>query len=363
MSDVNENILKSVSVNLLYDGMVLQDDIYDSTGDRLLLTSGNVIDDSQIENIISLNNGSYTIYVTGRTHEAMVSRKPEIEVESHGKIEEVTGYTEKKDETFKLLEEIAQKKAVSMESMKVLSHDLSARLDSTPPAVIISLINAMAPVDEYLQRHSVNVSFLNGLVGRWMGLSAVEVDKLVLIGLMHDCGKTMLPPKVLNAPRKLTSVEYEVIKMHAKYTYDLLSEFPEPIRIAASSHHERLNGGGYPKRLASGDVILEARITAISDTYDAMVSQRVYQGPQSPFSVMAKLENMSKNELDSTLIRIFLENMPKELVDKPVKMSDGTIGIVCEYDANDIEFPNVALSGRVIKTNRDIYCVTMYNND
>ena len=362
-SDVNENVLMPVSISLLYDGMVVLDDIYDADGDRLLMRSGNTLGDLQIDRIRNLNNGRSTIYVTGRTKNAMVSKRPNIDIESRTEIEETFGYTDVKEGTFELLEEIAGKKAVNPETLEDVSNELSERLESTPPSVIISLINAMAPVDEYLQRHSVNVSLLNGLIGQWLGLKKDEIDMLVLIGLLHDCGKTLLPPSVLNKPGKLTVVEFEVVKMHAVYTFELLSDFPGSMRISASSHHERIDGTGYPKKLHSNDLTLEARITAVSDIYDAMVSQRAYKAPRSPFSVLALLSKLCEKELDVDVVDIFKENMPKELSNKPITMSDGTIGIVREYDEEDIEYPMVELGGHIIKTNEELYCVSMFTDE
>jgi len=363
VSDINENSLIPVSINLLYDGMIVQDDIYDADGDRLLIRSGNMLNDDQIERIRSLNSGRSTIYVTGRTHHFMVTKRPNIEIESQSEVEKAFGYTETKNITFEILEEIAKNKVVNQESLKDVSSELSKRLKSTPPGVIISLINAMAPVDEYLPRHSVNVSLLNGLLGRWIGLPEDNVDKLVLIGLLHDCGKTQLPSRVLNAPRKLTVVEFEVIKMHAVFTFDLLSEFAQDVRLAASSHHERLDGSGYPRGLSKDEIAIEARISAISDIYDAMVSQRAYKGPASPFSIMAFLEKLSIRQLDSELVNVFKEFMPKELINKPVMMSDGTIGVVREVDPEDIEYPMVDHGGYLIKTSEELYCVSMYSDD
>jgi len=363
VSEVNENVLMPVSINLLYDGMFAQDDIYDADGDRLLIRSGNLLNNDQIERIRSLNSGRSTIYVTGRTRQAMITKRPNIEIESRTAVEDASGYTETKNITFEILEEIAKDKVVNQASLKDVSSELSNRLESTPPAVIISLINAMAPIDEYLQRHSVNVSLLNGLIGRWMGLPGDRIDRLVLVGLLHDCGKTQLPSKVLNAPRKLTVVEYEVIKMHAVFTYDLLSEFSQDVRLAASSHHERIDGSGYPNGFSKDDIVLEARISAISDIYDAMVSQRAYKRPNSPFSIMALLEKLSDRELDGEIVNVFNENMPKELMDKPVMLSDGTIGVVCEYDPEDIEYPMVDHSGYLKKTSEELYCVSMYSDD
>jgi len=363
ISETNDKMLMSVPVDLLYDGMVIQDDIYDSSGSRLLISSGNTLSEIQIERIKRMNSGAYNIYVTGRTHRSMISKRPDIEIESRQDVEESTGYAKSNNETFKLLEEIAGSKTVNTESLQVVSSELSDRLAETPPTTILSLINAMAPVSEYLQRHSVNVSLLNGLIGRWMGASEKEVDDLVLIGLLHDCGKTLIPPKILNAPRKLTTVEYEVAKMHVNYTYDLLADFPEYIRIAASSHHERTNGTGYAKKLSIDNIMLAARITAVSDTYDAIVSSRAFQKPQSPFFTLALLEKLSENEFDKTVVSIFTKNMPGELMNKPVMMSDGTIGVVREFDPDDIEYPMVELSGHTVKSNESLYISNMFSDD
>jgi len=359
MNERNENSLTTASVKYLYDGMVVQDDIYDAD-ERLLVKSGNVLTAVQLERIKNLNSGRDTIYVTSRTRKAMMSKRPNIDIDSRLEVEKATGYTEAKDETFELLDKITNEKVLQQEALQSLSDDLSNRLEQTSPATIMSLINAPAPADEYLQRHSMNVSLLNGLFGKWTELRKSDIDLLVLIGLLHDCGKTLLPSMVLNAPRKLTLTEFEVVKMHAVYSFDLLAEFPESVRRAARLHHERLNGTGYPDRLYSDDIPLEARITAVSDIYDAMVSQRSYREPQSPFAVLKHLTDLSGAELDDKIVRIFVDKLPKELINKPVTMSDGTIGIIREFDPEDILYPMVEVSGRVIRSNENLHCVSMY---
>jgi len=361
---VNENLLVPVSITMLYDGMVVADDIYDADAERLIIKAGNVINDMQIDRISSLNSGRTTIYVTGRTQKAMLAKRPNnIDISSRTEIEKTHGYTDIKNETFEVLEDLANSHVINKNTLAAVFDELSKCVDSTPPSVILSLINALAPFDEYLQRHSVNVSLLNGMIGRWMGFAKAEVDKLVLIGLVHDCGKTQMPPSVLNAPRRLSGIEFEVIKMHAVHTYELLSEFPEDVRIAAGSHHERLKGGGYPKNLSKEDIPRDARITAVSDIYDAMVSKRSYKDPQSPFSVLAMLGKLSWTDIDGDIAQVLKENLPKELIDKPVIMSDGTIGIVREYHPEDIEFPTVEHSGNTFKTDKTLHCISMYNDE
>jgi len=362
--NINENLLISVPIDLLYDGMTIQDDIYDSSGERKLINSGNTLDQQQIERINRLNSGHNTIYVTARTHKDMLLRIPkDVNVEVRQEVEDSTGYTKTKDETFKRLEEIASEKKVDTESLRAVSNDLSEQLETMPQDVVLLLINAMAPVDEYLQRHCVNVGMLNGLIGRWMGMSDAEIDKLVLIGLLHDTGKIAIPPQILSAPRKLTKVEYEIIKTHVKHSYDLLHDFPDNIRVAASCHHERCNGTGYNYKLKYDDIMLEARITAISDTYDALVARRAYQEPQSPFAALALIKKLSEFELDREIVNIFIENIPKDLVGKPVSMSNGSVGVVREYDLDDIAYPTVEVGGRTVKTNEKLFCTSMYNED
>jgi len=275
-------------------------------------------------------------------------------------IEETSGYGTVKNETFGLLEEISQKKSVRQESLRSVSSDLSKRLEVTLPSTILSLINALAPVDEYLQRHCVNVGLLNGLIGTWLGMGKPEIDNLVLIGLLHDCGKALIPSRVLMAPRKLTTIEFEVIKMHPVNSYELLSEFPEHLRRSARSHHEKICGLGYPDGLLDVDIPLEARITAISDIYDSMVSRRAYKNPISPFSILATLAGLKHTDLDAGLVEVFIAYMPLELYGKPVLMNDGTIGIVRSFDPEDPEHPMIEMDGRLIQSSDALHCVSMY---
>jgi HD-GYP domain-containing protein (c-di-GMP phosphodiesterase class II) len=91
-----------------------------------------------------------------------------------------------------------------------------------------------------------------------------------------------------------------------------------------------------------------------------MVSRRVYKNPQSPFSIISKMKGLKDTELDARLVDVFAENMPLSLIDKPVTMSDGTIGVVREFDQRDPEYPKIEVNGRIIKTSHRLYCTSMY---
>jgi len=361
--EIKDSNLEAISINLLYNGLKVQGDVYDADATRLLIRSGSTLNDDSLRALQSMNEGRNTLYVTQHAYRSMFENTPPEDAPSLQELEETTGYGEAAEETGEILDEIVANKSVQKEAMHTVSSELSNKLEVTSQSTIMSLINALAPVDKYLQRHCVDVSLLNGLIGRWLGLPKTEIDNLVLIGLLHDCGKALIPPKVLNAARRLTVVEFEVIKMHALHTYDLLTEFPEGVRRSARGHHEKVSGAGYPDHLSKENLSLEARVTAVSDIYDAMVSQRAYKTPRSPFNVLATLVELKGLELDSDLVDTFINNMPGELIDKPVVMSDGSFGVIRSYDPEDIEFPMVEVNGRVIKSGKNLFCTCMYTGD
>ncbi len=114
------------------------------------------------------------------------------------------------------------------------------------------------------------------------------------------------------------------MKMHTVYSYKITEAFPEPVRLAAMYHHERINGKGYPHSLKDKDIPLAARITAVSDIYDAMGSRRVYKEPVSPFIVLAKILKLRETELDSRIVDLLVEKIPDDLMGKPVAFGDVT---------------------------------------
>ena len=352
--------LSPIPIEFLFDGLDVEEDIYDADCLQIVAKRGVRLDADSIEAIRKFNKNRSVVYVSSGTYKALTKDKSPLEIMSRRKMEESTGYTVVKDQTLQMLNDIANNKTVHEESLRSVSEELSNRLEVIESSSVLALINALAPVDEYLQRHCINVSLLNGLQGRWLGLPKDAVDALVLIGLLHDCGKALMPARILNAPRKLTVVEYEVIKMHPVHTYELLSGFPETVRLAARLHHEKVNGCGYPDSLPEGKIPVEARITAVSDIYDAMVSRRAYKDPKSPFSIISMMMGLRNSELDTLLVDVFALNMPKDLIDKPVKLSDGSIGVVRDFDPQDPEYPVVEVGGKIFKTSSRLNCVSMH---
>ena len=137
---------------------------------------------------------------------------------------------------------------------------------------------------------------------------------------MHDVGKIVVPDKILQKPGKLTDEEFEVMKTHAteggRIVRDVLEgvEEKEYIQIAAdvaTYHHEKWNGKGYPKGLTEENIPLAARIMAIADVFDALVSKRCYKEAFSFEDAMSIIEKDAGAHFDPILTRVFLNNRDK----------------------------------------------------
>jgi HD-GYP domain-containing protein (c-di-GMP phosphodiesterase class II) len=207
---------------------------------------------------------------------------------------------------------------------------------------------------------------INGLMGKWLKLEQEDINNLVMLGLIHDVGKTKISEEIMNTPGMLPNEDFESVKKHAQLSYDILknnNNFDKSICQAALHHHERMNGSGYPGALTAEAIPVYARITAVSDVYDAMISKRSYKSAQSPFMVLRQLKEERFWGLDIRFVNVFTEYMPKELLGKSVLMSNGMAGIVKHINDRNIEYPIVEVNGEVITTDRDLYCLSMIIDD
>lgn len=133
--------------------------------------------------------------------------------------------------------------------------------------------------DQYTAGHQKRVSDLARSIATEMGLKKDQIEGLRMAATIHDLGKLFIPAEILNKPGQLTKIEFDLIKSHPAYAYDILKnvDFPWPIAEIIFQHHERLDGSGYPRGLAGGNILPEARIICVADVVDAMASHRPYR--------------------------------------------------------------------------------------
>ena len=210
---------------------------------------------------------------------------------------------------------------------------------------VIDKIHNMLQVNDSTYAHSLNVAIISRIIGKWLHFSNEELDTLTLAGLLHDIGKTKIPDEVLNKDGKLTDEEFQMIRNHPKYGYDILKSQPlnSHIKKAALMHHERCDGSGYPMGLTMEEIDDYALIIAIADVYDAMTAARSYRAPLCPFEVIAEFEKDGLQKYKPKYILTFLENIANAYQNNRVMLSDGTSARIVLLNHRRLSKPLVQL--------------------
>jgi HD-GYP domain-containing protein (c-di-GMP phosphodiesterase class II) len=180
---------------------------------------------------------------------------------------------------------------------------------------ITSLVKALEARDEYTRGHSDRVAMtLAGLV-KHDGGSQAEIDRARIAGRLHDIGKIGIRDNVLLKPDRLTEDEFTHIKQHPTIGATILKAIPSISDIVPVifSHHERVDGKGYPQGLSNKDIPLWARMTAVADTYDALTSDRPYRKGMVHDKAVGIIQDASGSQLCETCVKLFFDWCRKEL--------------------------------------------------
>ncbi|MGI6703506.1 MAG: HD-GYP domain-containing protein [Clostridia bacterium] len=185
--------------------------------------------------------------------------------------------------------------------------------------------------DEYTYYHSINVSLMSMLIGKWLKMPVRELRKLGYTGVFHDIGKCKVPPEILNKPDNLNEKEWSIMKQHPVYGYNILKKnnvLSKDVLLGALMHHERKDGSGYPLGLKGNTIHTYGKIVAVADIFDAMMSDRVYRKKRPPLQVAEYIEDRSFDSLDPYISRVFLQGISQFYVGNMVRLNDGRVGKV-----------------------------------
>lgn len=171
--------------------------------------------------------------------------------------------------------------------------------------------------DQYTKGHSFRVAEYAKKIAAKLGYNEKMLENIYHIALLHDIGKVVIPEDILNKPGKLTDGEYETIKQHAQYGYEILKEIDclPNLALGAGFHHERLDGKGYPSGKQEKEIPQVARIIAVADTFDAMHSTRPYRECMPMESIIAEMKRVSGTQLDAHIVDILLELIQEGALD------------------------------------------------
>ena len=183
--------------------------------------------------------------------------------------------------------------------------------------LFIGIIEALAITleerDHYTHGHSQRVTSLAMRLGKRAGLDTERYEHLHLASVLHDIGKIGIPDKVLLKPGRLTREEFDVIKTHPGKAARILKLLNDPrmdeVIAAVRHHHERYDGSGYPAGLKGDEIPHLSRIITITDSYDAMTSNRPYRDDISPETALKEIEQGSGSQFDPQLASEFIGMM------------------------------------------------------
>ncbi|MBC7320079.1 GAF domain-containing protein [bacterium] len=209
------------------------------------------------------------------------------------------------------LETLAGQVAIAIDNTELL-HNLqqsNIKLIQAYEATIEGWAKALELRDRETKGHSQRVQDLTTKIARHLGIGDEEIAHIRRGALLHDIGKMGVPDSILLKPSKLTDEEWEIMKMHPVYAYQMLStiEYLRPALDIPYCHHERWDGSGYPRGLKGKEIPLSARIFAVVDVYDALTSDRPYRKAWTKEEAINYIKEQSGKQFDPEVVEAFLE--------------------------------------------------------
>jgi len=325
--------MRRVPINDVLEGDILASEVYDSEG-RVLLKSGNRLDRYLISKIA--DHRVQSVYITENIDEEsplddVVSplvrlkaidsvRKIYIEFVAQTTIENM--YSGNKD-FFNENPHILELMVIADELTDEVINNLKARIE----------MSSIKSMNNYMYEHSVNVAVLSLLLGMDLHLKEKDLSTLVLGALLMDIGNGYVDSEILDKNASLSEEEIENIRKHPQLSFDFLTNKTQLnylTRHIILQHHERLDGSGYPHGISGDEIHPFARILAITDTYDALTSDRPYRKSYSPNEALEMIMSNTGTHFDIEYATLFCRRVVAFPVGTYVLLSNGDQGEVID---------------------------------
>jgi len=358
-----------VLTNSLKTGMIMGQAIKDRL-DRILIARGTVLDDYLIHALKKMNVTG--VYIEEGEETAETDKK---EQKIPAKIGDIIEKNKVKDPAKVQLSESVKKRVSEgvqylynnsnseqfAETSNRITRDLVRAIDENDALAVD--ISTLKTSDEYTFKHSVDVATISMIIARKQGFSEKDVYNIGIAGLLHDMGKSKVPPEILNKPARLNEAEFEIMKKHSILGFEILrekKEFSDEVALAVLQHHEKMNGTGYPFGYTGDKIIPYAKILSVSDVYDALVTERPYKKAFSQRDAVEIIMSMTA-ELDITAMRSFMESVILYPVGTDVELSNGEMAKVVRNNTGVVLRPVVVglTSGRVYDLANDLNCANV----
>ncbi|QHT63036.1 HD-GYP domain-containing protein [Paenibacillus lycopersici] len=207
---------------------------------------------------------------------------------------------------------------------------------------MFKLFEAVKAQGDYTYEHNIGVGVISTMIGKWLQFSEDELAELTMAATLHDIGKVKIPEHILNKPGKLTNEEFELVKKHTIYGYEILKKtegVSYRAALVALQHHEREDGSGYPLGLTADKIDAFSKIVAVADIFHAMSSDRPHQKALPFYEVVRQLRECFFGQLDPAIVHALLDNLTAKLVGQQVLLTDQRVGEIVYINPHDGEAP------------------------
>lgn len=325
--------MRKISVAYIVPEMILGRSIYNSDG-RVLLRSGVTLNSNYIRRLKEI--GILSLYIQDALS-ADIDEIPEL-------VSEETRLQTKRvlRELYTLLE---KKQGIDTSRVESVVGDLLDEIFSNAD-VLLGVLD-MSLSDDQIYVHSVNVCIMSVAMGMTLGYDRNRLKELAVGALLHDVGKTQLARSALQRSLNYTAESDLEVERHTQHGFDILRKYYGVSLLSAHvafQHHERWDGGGYPRGLKEKGIHEYARIVSVANLYDNMMYCSVSGAEQkSTTEVLAQLQMLAGSEIDPAMLEVLAANLALFPIGSIVELNNRSLGVVVELDRSRPHQPTVRI--------------------
>lgn len=336
-----------MSLYELEDGTIIADDIV--LDGNILLREGHKLDNKTIDKLKDTYNENKILVYVKEKDEPTINLLKEKDLEE---IEE--NFSEFSEEIENMFSDIDTYGKVKIDEVRKFTDKI--RKDLNSPSTVIKSIVLHGSGEDVIFRHSVNVTALSTILGKWLGLNEKELKLLTYSAILHDFGKTQIDKSILAKTTFLDEEELKAMKVHPILAYNVVKQLQyiqESVKLGVLMHHERLDGSGYPLGLKEGKIHPFAKIIAIADTFDAVNSNRIYKKRKSPFKALEIIKEDSLSKLDYEYSKIFIEHITNYYIGEEAVLNSNERCKIIQIDNNNISNPLVLCNDKFVDLKKE----------